>query len=261
MDGAGGIFGIWKRQLPEFKLHYNVLVIALKEKDAFSYSVEELNLDTVSNAILRVLDENNIDKTHLLGFSLGTIFTKHFALKYPKQIHSIILAGAITKINSSLRILFKAQNMLKSVFSYATQFRIFSNFLLPNRNHKETRLFIKDQSTNWDEAEFLKWAGFTKKLNPVLNYLYSEPTDTPSLFIMGEEDRLFLPAVKKVASSKSDSLLFIIQDCGHIVNMEQPVLFNRMVIGYLTGLEQTLQIQQKGVLPRKDLMHLEKGNL
>jgi pimeloyl-ACP methyl ester carboxylesterase len=54
---------------------------------------------------------------------------------------------------------------------------------------------------------------------------------------MGAEDYLFLPTVRKVASSHSNTHLFIIEDCGHVVNVEQPALFNRMVIGYLEGME------------------------
>ncbi len=258
IDGAGGIFQVWDKQLPEFKLHYNVLIIELKEKNGLSHSLDELDLDAISNGILRVLEDNNIAKSHFIGLSLGTVFVNYFSWKYPKSVDSMILAGAITKINRRLRFLFKVRSALKSVFSSTAQFGIFSYYLLPNRNHRETRLFIIQQTTAWKEEEFLKWSEFTRKLNPVLNYLYSDKTEIPSLFIMGEEDKVFLPSVKRIASNKSDALLFIIQDCGHIVNMEQAMLFNRMVIGYLTGLEQTSQNGKLGIEGRIGLMPTTK---
>jgi pimeloyl-ACP methyl ester carboxylesterase len=51
---------------------------------------------------------------------------------------------------------------------------------------------------------------------------------------MGEEDYMFLPSVKQVvASHVKTAELFIIQNCGHVVNVEQSVIFNQKVIGYL----------------------------
>jgi pimeloyl-ACP methyl ester carboxylesterase len=248
IDGAGGVFQVWKKQLPEFKLHYNVLIIELKEKNGLSHSLDELDLDTITNGILRVLEDNNIAKSHFIGLSLGTVFVKYFSWKYPLSVDSMILAGAVTKINRGLQLLFKVRSAFKSIISSTAQFGIFTYYLLPVKNHKETRLFIKQQSTAWKEEDFLKWSEFARKLNPVLNYLYSDKTEIPSLFIMGEEDKVFLPSVKRrIASNKSDTLLFIIQDCGHFVNMEQAMLFNRMVIGYLTGLEHTTQNGKLGI--------------
>lgn len=237
LDGTGGIFSIWKKQLPEFKLHYNVLVVELKEMDSPYTSLEDLNFDGVSNGLLRVLELNDIDESHFIGLSLGTVFIKSFASKFPNRVKSVVLAGAIVKIDYRIRFLFWVQNRVKNLFSHTSQFNFFTSLLLPYRNHKESRSFLREHAQQWDKDELLKWAHFTKKLNPVLRYLYSEQTEVPSLYIMGEEDRLFLPSVKKIASSKSDSLLFIIQECGHIANMEQAVLFNKMVIGYLVGLD------------------------
>ncbi len=237
IDGAGGIFSIWNKQLPEFQRHYNVLVIELREKDSPLFSVDNLNIDVITNEILRVLEYGNIDKSHFIGLSLGTVFIRNFALKYPHRIQSMILAGAIININYRLRFLLCAQKLGDKIFPFHSQFKFFVYSLLPNKNHKESRLFLIKRARKWHKEEFLKWAGFTKKLDPILNYLYSEKSDIPCLYIMGEEDKLFLSSVRKISSSKLGSLLFIIQDCGHIVNLEQEELFNKMVIGYIVGLE------------------------
>ncbi|ASV29158.1 alpha/beta fold hydrolase [Maribacter cobaltidurans] len=237
IDGAGGIFSIWKKQLPEFQRHYNVLVVELKEEYSPFHTVEDLNIDRISNGILHVLETENIVKSHFIGLSLGTVFIRNFALRYPGYVESMVLAGAIIKINYRLRFLFWVQKLGEKILSFSSQFNFFLYSLLPNRNHKESRSFLMERARKWDNEEFLKWCRFTKKLNPILNYLYSEKSDIPCLYIMGEEDKLFLSSVRKISSSKSGSLLFIIQDCGHIVNLEQEELFNKMVIGYIVGIE------------------------
>lgn len=200
-------------------------------------SMDDLNLDTISNDILSILENNAIRSSHFIGLSLGTVIIRHFALKYSKNVESLILAGAITKINYRLKFFFLVQKLLKPLIAFHSQFKFFTYLLLPNRNHKESRAFLLDQSRKWEKEEFSKWFRFTKKLNPLLKYLHAEQRDVSTLHVMGEEDALFLPSVKKISSSKFDSLLFIIQDCGHMVNIEQALLFNKMVIGYLVGLE------------------------
>jgi pimeloyl-ACP methyl ester carboxylesterase len=50
---------------------------------------------------------------------------------------------------------------------------------------------------------------------------------------MGEEDYLFLPTIKKIAQSHASALLVVIANCGHVVNVEKPNVFNDTVIKYL----------------------------
>jgi pimeloyl-ACP methyl ester carboxylesterase len=54
---------------------------------------------------------------------------------------------------------------------------------------------------------------------------------------MGEEDYMFLPSVRKVVEKHFKfSQLFVVQQCGHVVNIEQPLTFNSTVISFLNKL-------------------------
>jgi pimeloyl-ACP methyl ester carboxylesterase len=45
---------------------------------------------------------------------------------------------------------------------------------------------------------------------------------------------MFLPAVRKVVAMHYQSAqLFVIPACGHVVNVEQPSTFNRVVIAFV----------------------------
>ena len=54
-----------------------------------------------------------------------------------------------------------------------------------------------------------------------------------NLYIMGSEDHMFLPSIKKIVSSHQSALLRVIENCGHVVNVEQPVVFNQEAIKFL----------------------------
>ena len=54
---------------------------------------------------------------------------------------------------------------------------------------------------------------------------------------MGEEDYMFLPSVRKVVEKHfKSSQLFVVQQCGHVVNIEKPLKFNTTVISFLKKL-------------------------
>lgn len=247
LEGAGGIPSVWDRQIQEFKLHYNVLILHLKEENGLSIVYDKLNVDTVANEMLTVLDYKDIRKTHLIALSLGTVFIRNFALKYPKRTESIVLAGGIVNLRRRFHVLFKLKRTFDSILSDSTLFKFFAFILLPNRNHRDSRSFLVKQSRTMNKEELMSWAEFSRQLQPLLEYIYSEQTKVPTLYVMGEEDHLFLKGVKRASSGNSQSLLFIIQDCGHMVNREQPLLFNKMVIGYLVGMERSAENNFEGV--------------
>ena len=50
---------------------------------------------------------------------------------------------------------------------------------------------------------------------------------------MGEEDYMFLPSVRQVVENHyKSSNLFVIENCGHVVNVEQPNVFNKEVLSF-----------------------------
>jgi pimeloyl-ACP methyl ester carboxylesterase len=50
---------------------------------------------------------------------------------------------------------------------------------------------------------------------------------------MGSEDHMFLPSIKKIVSTHQSALLRVIENCGHVVNVEQPEVFNQEAIKFL----------------------------
>jgi pimeloyl-ACP methyl ester carboxylesterase len=50
---------------------------------------------------------------------------------------------------------------------------------------------------------------------------------------MGAQDHLFLPSIKKIVQQQKNALLHVINDCGHVVNVEQPNDFNQKSIAFL----------------------------
>ncbi len=50
---------------------------------------------------------------------------------------------------------------------------------------------------------------------------------------MGEEDYLFLPPIQELLKHQMNATLEVVACCGHVVNVEQPVVFNATTLGFL----------------------------
>jgi pimeloyl-ACP methyl ester carboxylesterase len=57
--------------------------------------------------------------------------------------------------------------------------------------------------------------------------------DIPTLYIMGDQDYMFLPSVLKVTESHPLSHLLVLEECGHVVNVEKPRKFNDGMLLFL----------------------------
>jgi hypothetical protein len=72
----------------------------------------------------------------------------------------------------------------------------------------------------------LKWFKLTAEINPVLKWFQSVKYSYALCY--GEEDYMFLPSVRKVVESHyKSSKLFVVANCGHVVNVEQPNVLTR----------------------------------
>ncbi|NNK18103.1 MAG: alpha/beta hydrolase, partial [Maribacter sp.] len=120
------------------------------------------------------------------------------------------------------------------IIPYLWLYKFFAFIIMPNRNHKESRLLFVREAKKLYQAEFSRWFKLTSEINPLLRLFRTADVGIPTLYVMGGEDYLFLPAVKKVVQEHNDCSLLTIEYCGHVVNVEQPQLFNHVVIGYVS---------------------------
>ena len=238
MHGAGGSSTIWYKQLREFKKHFNVLLLDLRGhgnsklhlKDAF---LDKYTFDTITNDILEVIDHEKIQKSHFIGISLGTILIRNLAEKHPSRVESMIMGGAIMKLNFRSQVLIRLGVIFKSIVPYLWLYKFFAFVIMPNKNHKESRLLFVREAKKLYQKEFIRWFKLTSEINPLLRFFRSVAINIPTLYMMGEEDYLFLPTIRKMVSQHPSSSLVVVEKCGHVVNVEQPLFFNETVIKYL----------------------------
>jgi len=241
VHGAGGSSSIWFKQIRDFKKQFNVLILDLRGhgnskptlKDTFN---PKYTFDSITNDIVEVIDHLKIQESHFIGISLGTILIRNLAEKKPKLVKSMIMGGAIIKLNIRSQILMKLGVIFKSVVPYMLLYKFFAFIIMPRKNHKKSRSLFVNEAKKLYQKEFIRWFKLTSEINPLLRFFRAKDIKIPTLYVMGAEDHLFLPSIKNIVAKHATSVLFIIKNCGHVVNVEQPEVFNTKTIGFINSL-------------------------
>lgn len=240
VHGAGGSASIWFKQIREFQKYFNVLVVDLRghgdsnKQNLNKTKFEKYTFQSISEDVIEVLDYLQISKSHFIGISLGTIIIRQIAELQPHKVTSMILGGAILKMNFRSQILMRLGTTFKYVLPYLLLYKFFAFVIMPNKNHKAARLLFINEAKKLYQKEFIRWFKLTTEINPILKWFRQNELDIPTLYIMGEEDYMFLPTIKIVVQKHfQSSKLLIVKNCGHVVNVEQSQIFNQETIAFI----------------------------
>jgi len=239
IHGAGGSSSIWFKQVKEFRKHFNVLVIDLRGhgQSARGRWKKGDTFKEVSCEVIDVLNHLSISKTHLVGISLGTIVVQTISKHFPEYVQSLVLSGAIIKLDIRTKFLLWFGRTTKRFIPYMLLYKLFAWIIMPNRSHEESRLAFVNSAKKMCQKEFIKWFSLTKVINPYLDRLQIETNGLPTMFIMGEEDYLFRAPVEELVRRDPSLGLITIEKAGHVCNIDQPESYNAQTIAYIKKIE------------------------
>lgn len=241
VHGAGGSSSIWYRQVKEFRKVFNVLLIDLRGHGdsqppmLLPFEGDRYTFDAVSREILDVLDHEEVASAHFVGISLGCILIRTLGEIAPERVRSMVMGGAIIRLNLRSRFLVTMGNAFKRVMPYMWLYRLFAWIIMPRKRHREARNLFVTQAKRLCQKEFIRWFRLTYEVNPLLVRLFEQKElPIPTLYVMGDEDHMFLPSVTRMVSRHTRfSKLEVLPECGHVVNVDRPELFNLLSIDFI----------------------------
>jgi pimeloyl-ACP methyl ester carboxylesterase len=237
VHGAGGSSSIWYKQIRDFQKHFHVLLIDLrghgKSNHAIYNKIKNYSFEVIGNEVVAVLHELEIKSTHFIGISLGTIIIREITERFPELTESMILGGAVMKLNIKGQILMRSAVMLQTIIPYLVLYKLLAFIIMPKKKNRESRHLFINEAKKLYKKEFKRWFTLISQVNPLLSFFRIKDSGITTLYVMGSEDYMFLPSISKLVKNHTSSQLLIIENCGHVVNIEQPHFFNKNVIEFL----------------------------
>jgi len=238
LHGFGGSSSIWFKQVQSFAKEFNLLLIDLKghgRSEAKTPYTAKYSYYEIACDVIKVLDSLRLGSCHFVGVSLGTIVVRKIAEIDISRVKSMSMAGAVVKLNFRSNFLMRMAQILQHIIPYMWIYRFYSRILMPKKRHEEARkIFIYD-AIKMKQKEFLRWLSLTTNLNALLYLFRSVELPIPTLYLMGDEDYMFLPQVKALLKTHNQhSSLEIIPNSGHICNVDNAHFFNVKTLNFLT---------------------------
>ena len=94
LHGNGEDHRYFKHQIGPFSEHYRVLAVDTRGHGQSPRGTAPFTLEQFAEDLKDFLDEQEIDRCHLLGFSDGANIALLFTLKYPWYVEKLVLNGA-----------------------------------------------------------------------------------------------------------------------------------------------------------------------
>ena len=200
IHGLGGSSATWIKQVRKLKDKYDLLLIDLPShgKNNILLSEIQASYQAVADKIMEVLDYLHIKTATFIGCSVGTIFVKYLVLKYPDVVKKYILIGGVGDLKSWFQFGIKlakiALFLLPTKFCYSAVGRI----IIPKKEYDEGRELFIQCAKRIPRDEMTAWLTLLAQF-PALNreYLKKMKEADNGLYIMGEDDNLFLSTLNK----------------------------------------------------------------
>ena len=96
IHGVGLTHEIWKPQLDYFK-NNTIVSYDILGHGKTPLNKNDVSFDDFSEQLINLINELKFDKIHLIGFSIGSLIARNFAIKYNERLKSLTLLASIYK--------------------------------------------------------------------------------------------------------------------------------------------------------------------
>jgi len=220
IHGIGLTNEMWDQQIDYFK-NYNTIVYDLMGHGKTPLNNKHISIKSFSTQLLKLIDSLNIDKIHLVGFSLGSLIARDFASLHNDRLKSLIISGTIYKRseNEKRQIVNRYETMKKNkaVSKKRALVRWFTEDFIKKNPHIYKKIYSMLENTNHDTwLKAYKIFAYHED-----NVVSIKKIKTNSLIITGQDDIGSKPKMSESLSKLIKGSQFkIIKKGKHFCNIE-----------------------------------------
>ncbi len=235
-----GDYRSWEHQVEFFSKKYKTISYNARgfppsqvPKDVDSYSQ-----DIASQDLINVIKELSIAPCHVVGLSMGGFAALYLGMNNPELARSIVVAGC-----GYGSVIEQQENFRKEALEVARRFRsedmkdfgrVYTagptRVQLERKNPTEYEKFVNHFLEHSSEGCALTMEGLQSARPSV--YEFEEELSKmriPTMILTGDEDEPCLEPGLFLKRTIPTSALVTFPNAGHLINLEEPEMFNRLV--------------------------------
>ena len=236
IHGIGMNRHIWRDYEPVLAQHYRVFSYDLPGHGESAPPSDPLSLNLLANQLRNLMDELDVHRCTVIGFSMGGMINRRFAMDYPERTDALVI------LNSPHERSPEAQQLVEDRVartleggSAATMQTSLERWFTPE--FLSTGAETVDEVRKWvlgtDPAAFAQSrqilaAGVRELVRP------EPPISVPTLVITCENDRGSTPGMAQdIASDIADANILVVPGLQHLGLLEQPARFLGPMLKFL----------------------------
>jgi pimeloyl-ACP methyl ester carboxylesterase len=231
---------MWAPQVEALAGTYQVIVPDLRGFGAArDQAVEEAGMDLLADDVARLLEDRGLDRVVLGGLSLGGYVALAFLRRHADRVSGLVLFGAKATADGD-QARKERLEMVERVLAEGSGF--VAEAMLPgllgqtSREHRpevveKVAALIREQA-----PQAIVGAQRGMAARPAATDVLASIA-VPTLVVTGEEDTVTGPEIgRDLAAGIPGARFLLVEEAGHLVNLEQPEIVNEALLDFLAPL-------------------------
>ncbi len=236
LHGLGSNSERWTQNISKLSKEYNVIAL---DQIGFGYSDKPLmpyKGSTLVEFLNEFLVQKNIEKATLIGNSMGGWVSALFAVTHPEKLDKLILVdpafllGLPEDANADDIYAFANPSTIEDIANYMKRIYFQNKELLQPENLKQS--LIKKLSWNDGYTVYQIIKSLIQGKDLMVGSL--EDIKAKTLIIQGQHDPVVpMKTIETLTEQIKNNVTIIYENSGHSPMVEEPVRFNKDVVGFL----------------------------
>jgi pimeloyl-ACP methyl ester carboxylesterase len=238
----------WEPQVRHFCRRYRCITYNARgyPPSEVPADLERYSQERARDDIRAVLDALQIERAHVVGLSMGAFATLHFGMTHSARARALVVAGCGYGAHPMQREQFQrdARALAGSMREQGMA------HVAATYGHGPARLQLRDKDPRAFDDFVRRFASHSAEgsANTMLGYQARRPSlfdlteqmariQAPTLIVAGDEDDPTLEPGLLMKRTIPGAALAVLPRSGHALNLEEPVLFNRLVEDFFNQVE------------------------
>lgn len=210
-------------------------------------SIEHYGQSHAVEDIANVMRHCGVKKAHIVGLSMGGYATVNFGIAHPGMARSLVIAGAGHGSDPEKREQFlrDSAELADRLVTLGMQEGIvhYANSAIRRRYKEKDPRGFEEFNRQFAEHSALGSSLTTRGYQMRRSTIYElesklKEMSVPSLIVTGDDDEPCLAPALFMKKTIPDARLWIVPRTTHPVNLEEPDAFNRVVLDFITEIDQ-----------------------